>query len=459
MKISVYGETNVGRQRDHNEDSFGIFCHCNTTGFELNDQQIELAQQEAILFMVADGMGGANAGEIASSIAVQKVGSRFKTHKDALKDTGQIQKFLFSVIADAHSAILKKARNDESLKGMGTTIILGYITGHSLYLAWAGDSRIYHFNTSWGVSLRPFSDDHSLVWSKVRKGEMTPEEARNSSESNLILNAVGDPLQKPAPDFKSVILQTGDRLVMCSDGMNSMLSDSGIQQLIEFSSSTKETCKSLIKAACNAGGRDNVTVIVVDILDAPKPTKEVVTRKQKNRRRIWPFFVILLLVMLVYAGTRYNIEIRNFITEKVKPFLTQLIHPGSSLLPVNDSLSATVNTDNIVAGFDRSPKDTNRIKTDLEFEFYRIRHLTDQLETYMSEHEEAGISPADQASFDKLFVRLDSLRNLVANVADTSGNGILSLNKPGKALKMLEPLKNSVDRLKITGDKLMNHPK
>jgi serine/threonine protein phosphatase PrpC len=461
MKIAVYGETNVGRQRDHNEDSFGIFSNNNTTWHELNDQPVDLANDNSLLFMVADGMGGANAGEIASAIAVQKVGEKLKTLRDSFKDSVQIQKFLYALISEVHSSILKKARNEDSMKGMGTTIILGYVTGHSLYVAWAGDSRIYHFNTLWGVSLKPFSEDHSLVWSKVRKGEMTPEEARNSNESNLILNAVGDPLQKPVPEFKSVVLQTGDRLVMCSDGMNSMLSDSGIQQLIEFTSDTKETCKSLIKAACNAGGRDNVTVIVADILDAPKPTKEVVTRKQKNRKRIRPFFLIILFILLVCAGIRYNYIIRNFITAKVKPFLTQLIHPDSSPLPVNDGISSAGpnSTEDVIPRVDISPKDTYRIKTDLEYEYYRIRHLKNQLETYMSKQKAAGISKSDQASFDRLFVKLDSLQNLVSNVADTLGNRIVSLNKPGKGLKMLEPLKNSVDRLKITGEKLMNNKK
>ncbi len=299
MKISVFGDTIVGKQRDHNEDSLLIQYDNNKQWSEINDQQIEISDSRGLIFAVADGMGGTNAGEVASAVAINTLKEKIKTIPEAIKSPDQIHRILKSIILTIHHNIVKEAKRSKENKGMGTTIVIGWILNNILYIIWIGDSRCYHYNKTKHNQLTPFSDDHSLVWSRVKSGEITDEEARLSSESNLLLQSLGDTFHDPHPDFKWIELSDNDRVLLCSDGLNSMLSTLGIQQILDFSNSTKETCQSLINSANNAGGHDNITAILIDIISKSLTFGPAIKKRSFYKRWLLGLIAFLILAVIV----------------------------------------------------------------------------------------------------------------------------------------------------------------
>lgn len=314
MKLSFFGDTSVGRQRDHNEDSYLIFCNIDNNWVEVNNLEIDSSKSKGVVFVVADGMGGANAGEVASDIAVKTVKEHIAKITSVLKDTAEIQKILNLIVLDGHNKIIKASRRNNVMQGMGTTIVIGCIFNDTLYVAWCGDSRCYVYNKNYDKELLPFTDDHSLVWDRVKNKEITAEEARLSEDSNLILQSLGGTLQKPEPEFKWIKLKKNDRIILCSDGLNSMLSNIGIQQILDFNSTPKETCASLVQSANNAGGRDNITSIVIDVLDDSEIIVETdgpKDKKQVKRKKPYVLLILLILILFIVAGIYFRSEIAN----------------------------------------------------------------------------------------------------------------------------------------------------
>ncbi len=303
MKLSIYGESNDGRQRDHNEDSFIIFADRENLWAEVNNQTVDTVNSRGVICVVADGMGGANAGEIASELAVKTVEEGIQKIASVPESVEEIEKLMVTMILTGHKRILKAAGRNSETEGMGTTLIIAWIINHHVYIAWSGDSRCYLYRPNESQVLRPFTNDHSLVWERVKSGEITAEEARLSDESNLILQSLGGSYQKPEPDFKWGKISQHDRILICSDGLNSMLSDLGIQQILEYEKNTNSTCRALVDSANNAGGHDNITVVIVDILEDEEGTPEPDPPMYRKRKRIsWKFLVFPLVVLLILAG-------------------------------------------------------------------------------------------------------------------------------------------------------------
>jgi len=330
MKLSVYGESNDGRQRDHNEDSFLILADLEDKWTEINDSELDTTNTKGVLFVVADGMGGTNAGEVASKIAVQTVKSEFSKRESLPRDKESIRKFLVSIVHICHKKIVKEARKKSETEGMGTTIIICWIIGNKLYTTWSGDSRCYLFSPGKDQELHPLTDDHSLVWERVKKGEITSEEARLSDESNLILQSLGGGGQKPDPDFIWKNLSISDRIILCSDGLNSMLSDIGIQQIVEYENDTKRLCQSLIESANNAGGHDNITSIVIDVTDKKEDEIKTETNEpiKNKKKKIWKYLLAPIFILLILGGiyliddlssTKQNISSKNLLEEMDQP--------------------------------------------------------------------------------------------------------------------------------------------
>lgn len=489
MKVTVYGETNVGLHRDHNEDAFLILCDVDKKWQEVNNLQIDLIPSKGLFLVVADGMGGANAGEVASSIAVNKVGEKVRTLNSSLIDEHQVQRYLTSIVFDAHGSIVKKARNSDEMKGMGTTMVLGYIINNLFYVMWAGDSRVYIYNAARHVQLVPFSDDHSIVWSRVKNGEITAEEARLSDNSNLILNALGDSFQKPIPDFKKSKLEIGDRIILCSDGLNSMLSDTGIQQIIDYNSNTKDTCQALISAACNAGGHDNITVLVIDVIEAGPVSGDTPPKKRKAGKWFW-YGLILLSIAFVASGiVFYSSEIASFFKDRqesriiknneAQPAKTEMIAPvennnkdiniidSAKLQNTNKSLNNKLTTkeksdfsDNVSPSLNQS-KDI--IKRDLETEYVRINMLLKDLMRYKSGGdmylENKAFCLANEMKINSIIHKLDSIKVQIEMVVYSPGNKIVSVKEPNKASIILRTLKASVDSLDVSKEEVLTNPK
>jgi protein phosphatase len=220
-------------------------------------------------------MGGTNAGEVASHLAQESVQKAFQQLASIPDSSSKREKFLRQCILNAHEQIVEHQHKHLETAGMGTTLVIAWVIGESLHTAWSGDSRCYVYA---GTSpLKPFTDDHSMVWELVKKGSLTPEEARTHPESNLILQSLGSPDNPPKPSIRSEKLRAGNRVLVCSDGLNGMLPDQRIEQLLSEGNGTAETCADLVKQANMAGGEDNITCLLLDVLETeeqPAKTKK-----------------------------------------------------------------------------------------------------------------------------------------------------------------------------------------
>lgn len=205
------------------------------------------------VFIVADGMGGHNAGDYASKCAVETVVREIRGcfEKNPVR-------ILSKAIRVANDQIRRKAREDESLYGMGTTIVAATCLGKYLQVANVGDSRLYIINDK----VRQITRDHSLVEEMIRMGGLDREAARNHPDKNIITRAIGakDTIEI---DFFHEELKSGDIVLMCSDGLTNMLEDEEIGRILKSQGTIEERAEKLVEAANNNGGKDNIAVILI----------------------------------------------------------------------------------------------------------------------------------------------------------------------------------------------------
>ncbi|MBC8588630.1 Stp1/IreP family PP2C-type Ser/Thr phosphatase [Paratissierella segnis] len=211
------------------------------------------------LYIVADGMGGHNAGEVASNMAVHIIKKVFIDNIKRLKDKENIKRTIEEAISQANKKIYLESKKVLKYAGMGTTITLAYIFNNNIYIGHVGDSRAY-FAT--GEKIYQITDDHSLVNELIKNGSITPEEAINHPQKNLITRAVGTSSEIQL-DFYMLDYKSDDILIICSDGLSNMLSDGDIMKLIKSESDVDKACNKLISVANDNGGRDNITVIAI----------------------------------------------------------------------------------------------------------------------------------------------------------------------------------------------------
>jgi protein phosphatase len=222
--------TDVGRQRQSNEDSY---------------------LERSPLFAVADGMGGARAGEVASRIAVEA----FDEHDDA---GGSAEERLADVARSANRQIYSMAQEDAALAGMGTTLVAAYVTGREVAVGHVGDSRLYRLR---GGQLERLTQDHSLVEEFVRQGKLTPEEAEVHPQRSIITRALG-PEPEVEVDTYTYAGRDGDVYLICSDGLTGMISEEDVADIVGRNESLEDAAKELIEAANENGGKDNITVVM-----------------------------------------------------------------------------------------------------------------------------------------------------------------------------------------------------
>jgi len=228
--------TDVGKVRTGNEDAYG-YC------------------LDAGVFIVCDGMGGAAAGEVASRLAVDTLTERLC----AVNSPEDRRKVLEDSIAVANRLVYDRASQDVSLQGMGTTLVAASIQDHHALIAHVGDSRCY---LSRAGKLTRETNDHSLVDEQVRMGHMTQEDADRSPLKNVITRAIGT---QPTvePDISQIPLESGDILLLCSDGLTREVPEENIASILRGPGTLDEQCRKLIEAAIEAGAHDNVTAILV----------------------------------------------------------------------------------------------------------------------------------------------------------------------------------------------------
>ena len=209
------------------------------------------SKEDPVVIAVADGMGGAVAGEVASRIAIEAAMSA-----DPASDLSPADRLRIG-----NQAVVAAVENDYTLSGMGTTLTLGlFLPEGTARIAHIGDSRLYLFRDN---ELRQVTRDHTLVADLVALGQITPEQAETHPRRNLVTRVIGTP-DINVDEFE-LELAAGDRIVLCSDGLNSMLRDNEIAEKLRNASSPSDAAWSLVEAANAAGGSDNTTVAVVDV--------------------------------------------------------------------------------------------------------------------------------------------------------------------------------------------------
>ena len=264
--LTTFGSrTDVGCLRDHNEDSLVV---------------------APPLFVVADGMGGHAAGEVASEIAVNVMAELAPKHPDA--------EALGRAVEEANRAIIRAAHEGVGREGMGTTVTATMLENERLIIAQVGDSRAYLLHHG---KLQQLTRDHSLMADMIEAGQLTPEEARVHPNRSVITRALGsDPHVRP--DLYEINVQTGDRLLVCSDGLSSMIRDPEIEAVLSRVRDPQRCAAQLVNEAIAAGGHDNVTVIVADVTGFREVRQRKIARKTK-----FSIALVLILFALIIAGT------------------------------------------------------------------------------------------------------------------------------------------------------------
>lgn len=234
--------TDIGQIRDINQDCMFVG---NIENFPL--------------YIVADGMGGHNAGEVASCMAVDIIKEVFEDNIKLLKDKENIKETIEEAIYVANRKIYLESKKILKYAGMGTTITLAYILNNHIYIGHVGDSRAYFVTEG---EIYQITDDHSLVNELIKNGSITPEEAINHPQKNLITRAVGTSSEIQL-DFYTIDYKKDDILIICSDGLSNMLNNDEILKLIISEKDIDKACNKLISIANENGGRDNITVIAI----------------------------------------------------------------------------------------------------------------------------------------------------------------------------------------------------
>ena len=261
VQVSVFGKTDLGRTREHNEDTF-LVADLSTGNASLQPEvRCHQIGARGSLFMVADGMGGAAAGELASAMAADLIYRHMATAwaSDAADTPGQFAYRMREAVELANGQIYSYAREHPEVRGMGTTVTAAGVFGRDLYLTQIGDSRAYLVRGTDAVQL---TKDQSLMQRLVDAGELTPDEAEQSERRNIILQALGpDPRVKV--DLTRQAITRGDTLILCSDGLSGLVRREELAQMAREHADLPALCSALIDLANARGGPDNITVVAV----------------------------------------------------------------------------------------------------------------------------------------------------------------------------------------------------
>lgn len=241
--------TDQGKVRQHNEDSGGIII--NHDGYRLA--------------IVADGMGGHRAGDVASQMTYMALSKQWENSSGILT-ADQSEKWLEEQIIAVNSLLFDHARNNAECDGMGTTIVAVIATDHFATVANIGDSRCYLLNES---GFKQVTEDHSLVNELVRFGQISKEDAEHHPRKNVLLRALGT-TEQVAMDIKTIIFEEGDIFLLCSDGLSNKVSEQEMMEILKSNSPLEQKAASLIGFANDYGGEDNITLAIVEFSPGSK---------------------------------------------------------------------------------------------------------------------------------------------------------------------------------------------
>jgi protein phosphatase len=282
MKILVGVATDTGRVRDHNEDAYIV---------------------EPPLYAIADGMGGAKAGEVASQLALETIGEMQRAGTTTLEQE----------VREANRIVFERAGEDTKYAGMGTTVTAVLASTDALHLVHVGDSRAYLLRAG---SLRQLTHDHTLVDRMVEQGEISRDEAEVHPHRNVLLRALGTE-SKVDVEARDIGLLDGDRVLLCSDGLTTMVTEDQIVAILDVTGGDpQDAADRLVRAANRAGGIDNITAIVLEVVPgepeagtvAPASTTAAVAARRVPRRAIMAAVAALVLVFVAYTAFRSYVD-------------------------------------------------------------------------------------------------------------------------------------------------------
>ena len=325
--------------RPNNEDNYQLDDNLsdNSWGFTA-DAEVSLGEKGSLL-VVCDGMGGMNAGEVASDIAVKTIKEWFTTDKLTDAVVAAPCKYITSAIVAADAAIKAYSKTNPDTEGMGSTIVLAWLLGQKVYVGWCGDSRCYRFNPALG--LERLSHDHSYVQELVDAGKLTEELAFDHPNNNIITRSLGDPRGAAQPDCKEFDLYNQDIILLCSDGLCGTLRDNEIAELIKQHQTSMQECRDALWDADEAAGwTDNTTIALAQIISGGKDattanktataSTDISTSKAKliaaNKRLkliLSGVVFIILLCAIVATAYKYKAQITSLF-DKEEPAVEQV---------------------------------------------------------------------------------------------------------------------------------------
>ncbi len=248
MIYKFCGKTDTGRARDNNEDSIAV-------------------DEESCLAVLADGMGGYNAGEVASGMAtafIKSELSRWLTEVGSVARSREVRRAMEICVDSANLAIFNAANNNVHYAGMGTTLVVAVFREDGLVLGHIGDSRCYRLRAG---RLEQITRDHSLLQEQMDAGLITPEQAEHSTIKNLVTRALGVE-SGVLMEVNEHAVELGDIYMLCSDGLSDMVNDATIAKIMLGESTLERQAQALVDAANNHGGRDNISVLLAEVTDA-----------------------------------------------------------------------------------------------------------------------------------------------------------------------------------------------
>jgi serine/threonine protein phosphatase PrpC len=306
FKIAAWSEA---AGRPENEDSFLLSDNLSDQNWAFTTDQVITLSEKGTLLVVCDGMGGMNAGEVASAIAVDTVKEWFASERlvEAVTETPEtVQDYIKQAIVAADSRVREEGENDADREGMGSTIVLAWMIGKYVYVGWCGDSRAYRYNPVRG--LEQISHDHSYVQDLVDAGKLTPEQAFDHPHSNVVTRSLGDTRQTACPDVTYFPLCNDDIILLCSDGLSGVLRDSEIETILANNTDSMGNCRSALwNESQKAGWQDNVTIILSRILSGGETAKKVKKKPEQiihslRKMSMKTIFLIVVIQILLLVG-------------------------------------------------------------------------------------------------------------------------------------------------------------
>ena len=276
MKVTLSARSEIGVVREKQQDDYIIGLGDSNFKWLKDTENISFSTNSMSLFVIADGMGGAVSGELASRLTIEGIMEYFNSISNRA-DNIEWRNILTNAIECANQKIHNYLIDHPESKGMGSTVTLGLIDDDRLHVSWVGDSRCYLFRNS---ELRQLTKDHSLVMKLLEEGEITGEEVFHHPMRNVITRSMGS--DKADSDFADTYINPGDTILFCTDGLNSMLKNDDIETILIKDKKGDDTTAELISAANEAGGEDNTTVILLEVEENDNKSTYTAKHSEEN---------------------------------------------------------------------------------------------------------------------------------------------------------------------------------